>query len=214
MMLGELFLKFIDDLLRPWSGPVGVMLRRVYYRRRLKHCGSHLTIGPGVYLDGPEHMSFGDYVHLDKNVIITAGPLALDARSRSIPNPDCCAPAGEVVIGDRCHIAAGCVLQGHGGVSIGRSFTASANALIYSLSNSPYENRDGQVATDNHSVARVVTPVAIGNNVWLGLQSVVVGNTIGDDCFVKPLSLVISNIPPNMIAAGNPAKAERSRFPD
>lgn len=204
----------MDDLLRPWSGSVGVVLRRAYYRRRLKRCGSNLTIGPGVYLEGPEYMSFGDHVHLDKNVIVTAGPLALDPRSRWIPNPDCQAQRGEVVIGDRCHIAVGCVIQGHGGVSIGRAFTASAGALIYSLSNSPYENRDGQVGTDNYSVARVVTPAAIGDNVWLGLHVVVIGNTIGDNSFVKPLSLVTSSVPPNTIAGGNPAKPERARFAD
>jgi phosphatidyl-myo-inositol dimannoside synthase len=60
-------------------------------------------------------------------------------------------------------------------------------------------------------VAKVVTPVAIGNNVWLGLKSIVIGNTIGDNSFIKPLSLVISDVVPNTIASGVPARPERPR---
>lgn len=214
MRFRALALGLVEDLLRPISGSLGIALRRAYYRRRLKRCGSNLRIAPGVYLDGPEHISLGDWVGLDKNVIITAGTVTIDEATRAMPNKDCKARPGEVIIGNRCHIAAGCVIQGHGGVSIGMGFTASAHALIYSLSNSPDGNRDGQVDVPGYQVAKVATPVAIGDNVWLGLKTIVVGNTIGDNCFIKPLSLVISDIPSNTIATGVPAKPERVRFHD
>ena len=214
MRLRALALGLVEDLLRPISGSLGIALRRAYYRRRLKRCGSNLRIASGVYLDGPEHMSFGDWVVLDRNVIITAGPVLVDERTRTIANPNCKAMLGEVIIGDRCHLANGSIVQGHGGVSIGRAFGASAGVMIYSLSNSPTAVRGGHVDVPGYSVPRILTPVAIGNNVWLGLKAIVVGNTIGDNCFIKPLSLVTSDIPSNTIAAGVPAKPERVRFHD
>jgi carbonic anhydrase/acetyltransferase-like protein (isoleucine patch superfamily) len=49
--------------------------------------------------------------------------------------------------------------------------------------------------------------VHIGNNVWIG-DSVIVckGVTIGDNSIIGAGSIVVRDVPPNCIAAGNPAK--------
>jgi acetyltransferase-like isoleucine patch superfamily enzyme len=204
--------QLVEDLIRPIGGPIGIWLRRFWYSRRLRGCGSNLNVGPGVYLDNPQYMSFGDWVCLDREVIITAGPAGRESHTKLVTNPNCKAQPGEVIIGSRCHVAVGCLIQGHGGVSIGDDFTASARTMIYSLSNCPYGNRAGQVETAEHSVERVRTPVGIGRNVWLGLNVIVVGNTIGDDAFVHPFSLVTSDIPANVVAGGSPAAPKRQRL--
>ena len=47
----------------------------------------------------------------------------------------------------------------------------------------------------------------IGNNVWIGTNSVVVGGiTIGDDVMVAPNTFVNSDIPPHSLVIGNPLK--------
>ena len=47
----------------------------------------------------------------------------------------------------------------------------------------------------------------IGNNVWIGANSVIVGNiTVGDDVLIAPLSYVNIDIPNNSIVMGNPAR--------
>ena len=47
----------------------------------------------------------------------------------------------------------------------------------------------------------------IGNNVWIGANSVIVGNiTIGDDVLIAPLSYINFDVPSHAIVVGNPAK--------
>lgn len=47
----------------------------------------------------------------------------------------------------------------------------------------------------------------IGNRVWIGANSVVVGNiTIGDDALIAPLTYVNCDIPAKAVVSGNPVK--------
>ncbi len=53
-------------------------------------------------------------------------------------------------------------------------------------------------------------PVTIGDNVWVGAQSVInPGVTIGSNVVIGSGSVVTKNIPSNVIAAGNPCKVIR-----
>jgi acetyltransferase-like isoleucine patch superfamily enzyme len=55
--------------------------------------------------------------------------------------------------------------------------------------------------------ARAVTPVHIGDNVWLGDHATVLkGVTIGDNSVVAARAVVTRDVPANVIVAGNPAR--------
>jgi len=55
--------------------------------------------------------------------------------------------------------------------------------------------------------------VIIGNDVWLGVESVILsGVNIGDGAVIGTRSVVTQNIPPYAIVFGNPAKVLRYRF--
>jgi len=52
--------------------------------------------------------------------------------------------------------------------------------------------------------------VTIGDNVWIGGNSVInPGVTIGNNCVIGSGSVVVNDIPENSIAVGNPAKVIR-----
>lgn len=53
-------------------------------------------------------------------------------------------------------------------------------------------------------------PVKIGNNVWIGSNSVILpGVSIGDNSVIGAGSIVTRDIPPNVVAVGNPCKVLR-----
>ena len=53
-------------------------------------------------------------------------------------------------------------------------------------------------------------PVTIGNNCWIGANSVICpGVTIGDNCVIGAGSVVTKDIPANSVAAGNPCRVIR-----
>jgi acetyltransferase-like isoleucine patch superfamily enzyme len=52
-----------------------------------------------------------------------------------------------------------------------------------------------------------VKPVTIGRNVWIGFRSIISpGVTIGDNSVVAAGSVVVTDVPPNSIVAGYPAR--------
>lgn len=207
-----IFFSFLADILRHFSGPLGVHLRRAFYQRCLYECGKRVVIDTGVSLIGPEWISLGDDVWIDKNVVVIAGPTPTDKQAEYRSNVMSIPEAGWVKIGSKSHIGIGTVIQGHGGTTIGERFTSSPYCLIYSQSNDYRECRHGTIRGGDEDVSYIRHPVCIDRNVWLGAHVSVFGHTIGADTFVRPGSLVISDIEPNTVADGNPARRIRSRF--
>src|SRR3989442_15487274 len=75
-----------------------------------------------------------------------------------------------------------------------------------------------QVASDftrRVEPAEQARPIAIGNGVWIGFDSVVLpGVAIGDGAIVGARSVVTSDVPPYAIVAGNPARVIRQLDPE
>lgn len=66
---------------------------------------------------------------------------------------------------------------------------------------------------DEFNDIEVFGPIKIGNNVFIGVNSIIMpGITIGDNCVVGCGSVVTKDVPPNSVAAGIPAKVIKSIF--
>lgn len=195
----------IEDLLRNVSGPIGIYLRRIYYRMRFKKFGKKVSIDVGVCFTNPHFISIGDNVWIDRQAVLIAGPPSKADGHKSVPNPKCEVQPGEISIGGYSHIGIGTIIQGHAGVEIGEFFTTSARCSIYSLSNDPRQCSFGTVGNSEQGASYIATPIKIGRNVWLGLNCIVLGATIGDDCFAKPFSLLLGTYSNNQLLSGNPA---------
>jgi acetyltransferase-like isoleucine patch superfamily enzyme len=207
----SLLANFFEDLLRGISGPLGIRLRRAWYQRRLGQCGSNLTVEAGVHFIGPEHIELGDSVWIDRNVVLIAGPPREAARIVARRTADNVIE-GKLRIGDASHLGIGTIIQAHGGVTIGDYFTSSAGVKIYSYSNDPATCRQGTLDIGGGDPTYILTPVEIGQNVWLGLDAVLIGHRIGRDSFVMPKSVVTNDIDENTVSGGNPALFIRARF--
>lgn len=66
------------------------------------------------------------------------------------------------------------------------------------------------VAEERNSGPEYGLPITIGNNCWLGGSCIIrPGVTIGDNSVVGTGSVVIKDVPPNCVVAGNPARVIR-----
>lgn len=101
----------------------------------------------------------------------------------------------KILIGDNCGFS-GTVIASFISILIGNNVRCGANSVI----------TDSDWHIDDPRVGRP-RPVVIKNNVWLGYNVVVLkGVTIGENSIIGACSVVVSDIPANVIAAGNPCK--------
>lgn len=111
-----------------------------------------------------------------------------------------------LVIGDRVFINQGATVVASSYIEIGDDCLIGDFAAIYD--------------TNHHGLDPVhparSSPVVIGNNVWLCRGVVVLpGSTIGDHTVVAVGSVVKGDLPPRVLAAGNPAQIVRKlEIPD
>ena len=213
------FCELIEAAIRHWPGLGGVVIRRWWYALRLKRLGRGVLISPGVRFYGHRHISIGDDTHIDLDCIIIAGRALLESHEvRRLDNPAFTLAEGEVSIGKGVHIAPRCLIVGHGGVQIGDYCGCTAGTRIFSISNhyaglADRSRRDVLFTTRAGPRSYVVGPVVLGRNVGVALNAVVLpGTTLSDESFLAIGAVARGLIPPNSLAAGNPAVRVRDRF--
>ncbi len=100
-----------------------------------------------------------------------------------------------IQIGNNCGFS-GTVIGAFESVILGNNVRCGANTLITDSDWHLDDPRAGEVK-----------PVIIKDNVWLGVNAVVLkGVTIGENTVIGANSVVVKDIPANVIAAGNPCK--------
>lgn len=108
-----------------------------------------------------------------------------------------------IEIGEGTFINYDCIILDACKVSIGSHVLIGPRTCIYSAMHPIY----APVRTEGYDISK---PVTIGNNVWLGGNVVVnPGVTIGDNTVIGSGSVVTKDIPPNVVAAGNPCRVIR-----
>ena len=91
----------------------------------------------------------------------------------------------------------GCYLQGKNGIVIGDNVRIGPGVGIISANHNP----------NDYDQWLKEKPIVIGNNVWIGMNVVVLpGVTIGNNVIVGSNTVVNKDIPSNVVVAGNPLK--------
>ncbi|MGK0499599.1 MAG: acetyltransferase-like isoleucine patch superfamily enzyme [Oceanicoccus sp.] len=107
--------------------------------------------------------------------------------------------AGEINIGDYVLISPGARISAADKIVIGDNVMIAHGVYI--------TDSDWHTVYDRVARPDEVTPVIIKDNVWLGDRSTILkGVTIGENSVVAANSVVVKDVPANVVVAGNPAK--------
>lgn len=112
-----------------------------------------------------------------------------------------------IEIGDYCLICPGVRLAAATHIKIGDSCMLASGAYL--------TDSDWHDIYDRSLPIGSSAPIILEENVWIGDSAIVCkGVTIGKNSIIGAGSVVASDIPPNTIAAGNPAKIIRQLDPN
>jgi acetyltransferase-like isoleucine patch superfamily enzyme len=114
---------------------------------------------------------------------------------------------GRIEIGDCVLMSPGSRLSASDEIIIGNGVMMANGAYV--------TDSDWHTLYDRTRRDERVTPVRIGDNVWLGDHATVLkGVTIGQNSVVAARAVVTRDVPANVVVAGNPAKIIRELDPE
>ena len=148
-------------------------------------------------------------------VEVNGGPISLGDFANVVATPDCrvrltvwsnSEEGGRIDLGRYCLICPGVRVSAATEITVGDNCMMAMGAYI--------TDSDWHDIYDRSMFVGKSEPVRIGNNVWLGDNAIVCkGVTIGDNSIVGARAVVIRDVPPNVIVAGNPATIVRTLDP-
>jgi maltose O-acetyltransferase len=165
------------------------VLRARYYLRSAQALGPRTRLWGTPMVKNEGEMLIGDYVRMASGVSTLELAVGI---------------GGRLEIGDRVLINHGCSIGATKLVKIGeRSNIGSQSILI--------DNAFHQLDPDRRNEQPESAPVVLESNVWLAARVIVLpGVTIGRNSVVGAGSVVTRDVPPDVLAAGIPAKVIRS----
>jgi len=162
----------------------------------------------------------GENTYVDASAILVTvdkGEIILDGNNYIGRNVEI-GTTGLVRIGNNTSIQDRCILLQD--IEIGKNCTFAPNVYISSgrhyYDHDPYfyiKDQDEMVASDEKLAAQHSKKVNIGDDCWLGINSVVMsGITIGRGCVIGANSVVTKDIEPFTVVGGIPAKPIKKRL--
>jgi len=153
------------------------------YKSKFHKVGSGLKIAGKLRVGGHGLIEIGQSVTIGSYVIFS--PFNKNAK---------------IVIGDRVFLNDSVLIMAHAQVTIDDESMISSHVVIMDYD---WHGID--------SMPPVAEPVKIGHHVWIGLKAMILkGVTIGDFSIIGAGSVVATDVPPNSIFAGNPARFVRA----
>ena len=121
-------------------------------------------------------------------------------KNFDIEQPFFCDYGKNIIVGDNLFINHNCVILDCNKVTIGNNVFIAPNCGFYTAGH-PLEYKIRNTGLE------YAKPITIGDNVWIGANTAILGGVhIGSGSVIGAGSLVKNDIPPNVVAVGNPCK--------
>ena len=112
-----------------------------------------------------------------------------------------------LTIGEYSGVGYGAIINARGGVTIGKWVRMGPRVSMYTA-NHNFQRRDELIKRQGY----VYGKIAIGDDVWLGADALILPNvTIGTGAVIGAGSVVTKDVPEYAVAVGNPARVIRYR---
>ncbi len=127
-----------------------------------------------------------------------------------IETPFFCDYGENISIGENTFVNTNCMFLDNNKITVGKNGLIAPYVQIYTATH-PLKASERIIEKENRSRYLTSTkPVNIGDNVWIGGNSVIFpGVTIGNNVTIGAGSVVTKNIPDNVLAFGNPCEVKR-----
>lgn len=124
-------------------------------------------------------------------------------KSSVLCPPFCCDHVSGITIGENVFINCNATMLNSATITIGDNVLIGPECHLYTP-NHPFDHLERRKAKEQ------AHPIVIGDDCWLGGNvTVCPGVTIGPRCIIAAGSVVVSDIPADSLAAGNPAVVKR-----
>lgn len=175
----------------------------IIQRRRIRKLNSDkkadIQIADSVRLDKKSKVLAypGTRIFIGKNVYLRSNPIGYHT---GMPFPTTLiadVPGASISIGDNCRLN-GVYVHSQQSIQIGANCVIAAGVNIM-------DSNGHQVNSSNRTIGRdKPQPIVIGNNVWIGLNAIILkGSVIGDNSIVTAGSVVKGVFPNNSLIQGN-----------
>ena len=187
-----LYICFHYRAYRVWRSRMTI-LRSLWLRCAFKKCPNNVYLGKIGHIEHPECVTLGSGVSFGDNFYIYVN------KHKGNPAP-------EILIGDNCWFGADNHITANLRIEIGDNVLTGKRVTI---SDNNHGNSEKETLGQAPRLREVVSKghIRIGNNVWIGENSVVLsGVTIGDGAIIAAGAIVTKDVPPYAIVGGNAAK--------
>jgi acetyltransferase-like isoleucine patch superfamily enzyme len=140
---------------------------------------------------GIERMKFGNNVVVQKDCWLNI----------AFNNP---APGPMILIGEGTNIGRRCTLSAANRIEIGKFVLIAPNVFI---ADTHHEYQKLGVPIMNQGITTHEDQIVIGDETWIGINAVIMGNVaVGKHCVIGANSVINKDIPDYCVAVGNPAR--------
>ena len=199
------------DVTLPAPRPVVVPMRLAYEAaREAYYFGSRVLVCEPIFKsyckEFGERVRTGSFIHFITgrgdicvgNDVVLDGKIDICFAARFVESPT-------LRIGDGTGIGHQCKLTIGKSITIGKECRIASHVTIFDSSGHPGDpeaRRRGDPPTEED-----VRPVVIEDNVWIGTRAIIFpGVTIGEGSVVSAGAVVLADVPPYTVVAGNPAR--------
>lgn len=165
----------------------------------------NLEVGDGSRIDfGTKIISCGNRIYLGKKVYLRSNPKFYQAGMPFSTTLLTDVKGSFINVGDNCRIN-GVYIHAQAGITIGRNCVIASGVHIID------SNGHELISIDRTKGRDIPLEIIIGDNVWIGINAVILkGTIIGENSVIAAGSIVKGSFPKNSLIMGNPAQLVKS----